>query len=342
MPFLVDAKYSLQMNFLLQSGWSSGQNVVPYLNPSKYQSYYVIPSFLSLQKKWAFENGLDTAEFNSDQILFYQLETLKPDVIYLSDIPCFNFKILDFLTKKPMVIAWHATSLPETINWSAIDLLLSGVGSIRSKAMELGVKASEEFMSGAPNFQQNIKSNFLKYGDVCFSGSFINNLHNERAQLFNEAAHNVEGYQFDIYSSNIFNENPSKNLNFLPPVFARDVIDVYSNYKITLDARANFGLNDLSYSSETSNMRIFEATKSGSLLLTQASRNLNKYFEIDKEIVTYESKEDLFDKLEFYLCPARDSLRQSIAEKGYLKTINNHSIEKRAIWFNHILDKYIR
>ena len=120
------------------------------------------------------------------------------------------------------------------------------------------------------------------------------------------------------------------------------MIEVYSNYKITLDARANFGLNDLSFSSETSNMRIFEATKAGSLLLTQASNNLKKYFELDKEIITYASKEELFDKLNYYLNPSNESLRRSIAEKGYLRTISSHSIENRSLWFKRILDSYLR
>lgn len=332
--------YESQLQVLLESGWSSGQNVVPYLNPANFDSYYIIPSLASLQNKWAKENKIDGNYIHADEILFNQLERIKPDVIYLSDVFCFNFEILKFLSKKPFVMCWHATALSPNISWNSIDVLLSGVGSIRKHATELGVKATEEFMSGAPNFQQKNKMKFDSMGDLCFSGSFVGGLHAARLKLFYETALKVAPYKFDIYTSNLFIKNEAVNLRISDAVYASDVINLYANYKVVIDARADFGLHDHSFTGETSNMRIFEATKAGSMLLTQASQNLYKYFEVGKEIVTYESEDDLCEKIKFYLNPEHETLRNSIAQNGYKKTINSHSIENRALWFEKILGKY--
>ena len=340
-PALSSLSYASQLQVLLDSGWSSGQNVVPYLNPAKYDAHYIIPSFSSLQKIWAAENGLNQSEITADQILLNQLEKIKPDIIYLSDVFCFNFEILKFLSKKPLVMCWHATALAPDISWGLIDVLLSGVGSIRKQASALGARATEEFMSGAPNFQQKNKLQIIGIGDTCFSGSFIGGLHTERAKLFYDTAMAVAPHNFDIYTSNPFPRADAVNMRFGNAVYASDVINLYANYKVVVDARADFGLKDNSFTGETSNMRIFEATKAGCLLLTQASNNLSKYFEIDKEIVTYESKEELCDKLKFYLDPKNESLRKLIAENGHIKTIGSHSIESRALWFSKILDKYL-
>lgn len=337
--FLNNLSYDLQLRFLFNSGWSSGQNVVPYLNSSKWDSFYIIPTCIPLQFRWGVENGyaLDTP---LDHLLYYQLEKIKPDVIYLSDIPCFNFGILDLLEKKPIVVGWHATSLPDHIPWNKLDLLLSGISAIRNRALELGVKFVENFMSGAPNYNKIGRISNENLNDICFSGSFSASLHNERAQLFLNIAGNIGDKLFDIYTSNPFSQSNYKNLHFHPPVYASDVVEKYSSYKITLDARANFGLNEFINNRDTSNMRIFEATKAGSLLITEASNNLHEYFDIGTEIETYTNQEELIDKLNFYLNEKNENLRLSVAEKGYLRTITDHSIEKRSIWFETILKNY--
>ena len=341
-PSMSSWSYESQLQALLECGWSSGQNVVPYLNPANYEAHYIIPSFTALQNKWADEHRMDLNSISPDQILFNQLERIKPDVIYLSDIFCFNFDILNFLSKKPLVMCWHATALAPHIRWGSIDVLLSGVGPIRKAALELGVKAAEEFMSGAPNFQQKTKLNFSELGDACFSGSFVGGLHTERAKLFYETALNIAPHNFDIYTSNPFMRPEAVNLRFGRAVYASEVVSLYANYRVVVDARADFGLQDNSFTGETSNMRIFEATKAGSMLITQASSNLSKYFEVDKEIITYESKEELISKLKFYLDPKNEFSRKSIADHGYRKTITSHSIEIRAAWFAKIIEKYVK
>ena len=339
-PVLESMTYDYQLQALLNSGWSSGQNVVPHLNPSKFESYYIIPSHVNLQMRWAKEKGINSEGMSKDQILLYQLEFLKPDIIYLSDIPCFNFEILDLLTKKPFVVAWHATALSNTINWPSIDLLLSGIDKIRERAMELGVKATEEFMSGSPNYRnQDAPLTLPPENDICFSGSFIDGLHDQRAQLFLEISKHIAPYKIDIFSSNKFTES-SNNIRFFPAVYAAEVVNIYSKYKIVIDARANFGLSEDLFEAQTSNMRVFEATRAGALLLTQNSSNINKYFNIDSEIITYRNNKEFIEKILFYSNPKNEQLRSSIAEMGYSKSIKLHSIEQRALWFENIISKF--
>ena len=86
------------------------------------------------------------------------------------------------------------------------------------------------------------------------------------------------------------------------------------------------------------NMRLYEATGMGSLLLTDHKDNLNEIFEIDKEIVTYKSKEEASDKA-FYYLRNPDQLKK-IALAGQKRTLKDHTYEKRMEELIIILKKY--
>jgi hypothetical protein len=338
-PFLSNLPYKNQIQTLFDSGWSSGQNVVPYLNPSQWESHYLIPTCEWLQRSWALENGLPLG-IPLDLILFHQLQTISPDVIYLSDIPCFNFGLLDALNKKPFVVGWHATALNPNIQWSRIDLVLSGIKAIRNRALELGAKSAEEFMSASPNYRQlTLNSSLGVSAIVGFAGSFFGGLHEVRARLLFETGSRLTNKKIDIFTGNPFCDPNVGFVKFHPPVFGSEVVTQYSKCDIVLDIRADFGLpGEEMYHRETSNMRIFEATRAGTLLLAENCSNLDKYFEIDQEIVTFSSSEEMLDKINYYLDDRNIKERLNISKQGYKRTISEHSIEKRAEWFGKIIE----
>jgi hypothetical protein len=338
-PFLAKIPYRNKIQFLFDSGWSSGQNVVPYLNPSHWETHYLIPTCEWLQRSWAQENGL-SSDIPLELILLYQLQKIAPDVIYLSDIPCFNFSFLDALNRMPFVVGWHATALNPNIEWSRMDLVLSGIKAIRLRALELGAKSAQEFMSASPNYRQISKDNFVgKNINVGFAGSFFGGLHESRAKLLFETASKLLGEKIDIFTANPFCDPQVGFLQFHQPVYGSEVVTQYSKCNIVIDIRADFGLPaENMYDRETSNMRIFEATRSGSLLLAENCYNLKKYFKIDEEIVTFSSNEELLDKIKYYLDDRNESKRLDIAERGFARAITEHSIEKRANWLSKILN----
>ena len=62
------------------------------------------------------------------------------------------------------------------------------------------------------------------------------------------------------------------------------------------------------------NMRLYEATGVGTLLITDAKRNLPDLFEPDEEVVTYSSEDELIEKIEHYLSDEAERIR--IAHAG--------------------------
>ena len=77
----------------------------------------------------------------------------------------------------------------------------------------------------------------------------------------------------------------------------------------------------------SNNMRLYEATGVGTLLLTEASANLEELFEPGREVVAYYSEDDLVEKIEHYL--EQDSERAAIAAAGQQRTLSEHTYRQR-------------
>ena len=74
-------------------------------------------------------------------------------------------------------------------------------------------------------------------------------------------------------------------------------------------------------------LRIFDIMGCGGFLISNYQAEIPLYFEPDRDIVLYGSREELLDKIEYYLC--HDDERREIAQNGFEKVKNNFSYEKR-------------
>jgi hypothetical protein len=100
-------------------------------------------------------------------------------------------------------------------------------------------------------------------------------------------------------------------------VIGEDMVRTINSYKIHFNRNIS---NDINY-------RTFETTGCKTLLVTNYTEGLELLFNINQDIVVYETKDDLIDKIKFYL--ENETERNLISNNGYLKSKNNHTYEKR-------------
>jgi spore maturation protein CgeB len=74
--------------------------------------------------------------------------------------------------------------------------------------------------------------------------------------------------------------------------------------------------------------RTFHIPAAKGCMLHQNSEEIGHYFEIGKEILVFNSSEDLAEKLELLL--NNESLRQQLANAGYQRALKDHSLDQRA------------
>ena len=76
------------------------------------------------------------------------------------------------------------------------------------------------------------------------------------------------------------------------------------------------------------NMRCFEATATGSFLLTEWVPTLSECFEDGKHLVTYKTMDEAIEKARYYL--EHEEEREAIAKAGMDHTLTNHTYKHRA------------
>ena len=86
------------------------------------------------------------------------------------------------------------------------------------------------------------------------------------------------------------------------------------------------------------NMRLYESTGVGSLLLTDAKGNLAELFEPGREIVAYDDADDLVEKARHLL--ADDDERGAIAAAGQARTLRDHTYAVRMAELAAILERH--
>jgi len=73
--------------------------------------------------------------------------------------------------------------------------------------------------------------------------------------------------------------------------------------------------------------RNFEVTACGTMEMTRDADDLKDYFKLGEEIVIYKDCKDLVEKVKYYLLHSEE--RELIAERGYNRTLREHSMKKR-------------
>ena len=83
-------------------------------------------------------------------------------------------------------------------------------------------------------------------------------------------------------------------------------------------------------------MRLFEGTGMGCLVLSDFKKDLDKLFQIKKEVMIFTNDNDLVKKCKYFL--ENEKELSNIAKNGNLRTLNDHTYDQRVL----LLDKFIK
>jgi predicted SAM-dependent methyltransferase/tetratricopeptide (TPR) repeat protein len=349
---LKTASFDDQIAALIRDGFSANHMMAPYMGSLGYDTCLVIANNHQSQIQWLREQQqtLDTTDGWLHEITRYQIEAVRPDILYLSDPITFTGHFLRTLNHRPrLVLGWRAAVIPDGIDWSGFDVMLSGLENLRRMALKLGARSSEYFFPGYPAWINSRIPNHPKQYDVVFSGQWNTTLHAQRnhylTQIAKAAASTETPFSLALYlsgQSDTFTPEAAKY--HLGERYGLEMYRALASGRIVIDARAmhfatdpaNGGLVDLC-GRQTSNMRIFEATGCGTFLLAEHQDNLKDYFQIGVEIETFTNDEDLIEKIYYYL--ANPDEREAIAQRGHNRCLTEYSMEQRAVELDRIILK---
>ena len=351
-----DDSYEKVLKNVFEIKYSVSNNISKELNKKNYECTEIIHNLESLQKKWLRQYG----DVNSkDEIIFQQIKYYNPDVLFIGDVNLLSEKFTEkvkSISSVKLILCFHCAPFSKKIldNLKHSDIIITCTEGYKKKLKNF-IKNDVFLMHHA--FQNDLEINFeeKRNFDVGFLGSlFLNDkLHVGRINIiynliknFDKSYIAINFSKFFILDFLMFLLNSIIKLNFLKnikifykiiyiyifskkPIFGKNMFNVLKNTKILI----NKHIEDTEYAG---NMRLFEGTGLGCLLITDYKKDLEKLFKIDHDIVIYDDEKQIFDKISHYL--KDNNSRINIAKNGYNKTISFHNYLNRV----NNLDKFIK
>jgi spore maturation protein CgeB len=97
-------------------------------------------------------------------------------------------------------------------------------------------------------------------------------------------------------------------------------------YEALRDSRITLNFHIDAAKGRAANFRLFEATGAGACLVTDWQKDLNDYFDVDREVVAFHSFDECVEKVRYLL--DHESERAAIAKRGQERTLRDHRLDQ--------------
>ena len=135
-------------------------------------------------------------------------------------------------------------------------------------------------------------------------------------------------------SVKVKNYSPELKRSRIQPVYGLDMYRLLMNSRIVLNFHIGIA------GKYAGNMRLFEATGTGSCLLTDNKSNIGDLFIPDKEVIVYDNPDDCIEKAKWLL--NNEEERRTIALAGQKKTLRSHTVEQRCHQMLEIIENELK
>ena len=352
-PDLKQRSFDQQMSAILEDAFSAIHIFTPYLSSMGYETQFIVANNPFSQETWMRENHAPLRNKKNwvKEITKAQIEAFKPDVVYTCDSITFDSAFFQSLDYRPKVLmGWRGADIPGHIDWSEYDVILSGLPALLSQATKLGASHGEFFFPGFPSRITDEVAHIQPRFDVVFAGSWTKHQHHQRNTFLRHIAQQAHtpGHNYSVmyYLAGRPADMPADlTSNIGPAKFGIEMHKLLRQGRINFDSRSAIRLVNNNETIDlgkdhTINMRIFETLGTGCFLITEHFEGLKRYFKPDEELVTFRSKDELIEKIRYYLDHPKE--REAIAKRGQKRCLSDYSMEKRALAFDQIIQKHLR
>lgn len=266
------------------------------------------------------------------KIIFKQIDKMKPDVVYIHDVTYFSTEELKNIKSKARLIVGQI-AYPKPLNpsiFKSYDLIISSLHNYIEDFKKMGVIAEYLPWCFEETILKDIKTSKRTY-NTTYIGGFSPH-HSQGNKILEYVSKKVK-IDFWGYGENYLPINSNIKNSFHGEAWGKDMYQIFAKSKIVVNRHINISKQ------YANNMRMFEATGMGALLITDTKVNNNEFFDIGKEIVVYSTPEDLVKKIKYYL--KNESLRKKIAKAGQRRTLREHTYKLKMRELDKILLKYL-
>jgi hypothetical protein len=328
-PELRERSYDEQWCALMDTCFGTFDAYSHHLAPLGHEAHEFVANCEPLQRAWAEERGIAG---DLSEVLLAQARSFEPDVVYVQDLHYPSDVVLDGLRRHArLVVGQIASPPPGAARLRSFDFLLSSFPHFVERFRGLGID-SEYLRIG---FDPRVAERLAHEGDrrarydVAFVGALNRTQHRQANGLLARAARRIP---IDFWGYGLRGWPPWS------PVRRRHHGEAWGveMYRVLRDSQVALNRHIGLAGRYANNMRLYEATGVGTLLLTDAKSNLTELFEPGLEVVTYASADELVERARHFL--AHEPERQAIASAGQARTLREHGYDRRMIELANLLE----
>ena len=357
-PGLERRPYAEQLQTVYDYGFGRGDSFPANLQKLGHEADQFIINAHALQRRWAEEHGMVVEpsglqhlarrgyqsvrwrlglrkglnlEGWEQKIIAAQVEQFAPDVIIFADVLPFSVAFLKKLkAKNRLLVGEIGYPIPDDFDLRTYDLILSCAPHFVDGFRRAGLKA-ELFRLGFDSSILNRLDRVERRLDAVFIGT-VGSLHTQRTRMLEELARRVPISCFGYCGDSLPADSPLRS-KIQPPLWGYDMYRTLQQSRIAVNMHIDIAENS------AANIRLYEATGMGTLLVTDWKSNLPELFEVGKEVVAYRSVEECAEQISYYL--AHEDERAAIAAAGQRRTLTEHTIDRRMQELLAILEPYL-
>ena len=331
-PELLTASYRDQINSIHTECFGESNFYSNGLRRQNWQSDNVIYNCQQIQGAWVREAGWDPNQFHMGNIMVAQVRDVMPEVVYFQDLSVATQEVIESVRPfTRLIVGQIACPVPKTAYLKGIDILFTSFPHYVDRFRQQGVTAYYQPLAFSPYILEKIKTNRRDL-DVTFIGG-ISGIHSKGTEYLNHITTELPISIFG-YGADSLPQSSSIRTRHRGETWGLDMFKLFSRSLITLNRHVDVAENN------ANNMRLFEATGCGALLITDYKDNLNQLFRIGEEVVAYRSAEECVALVKYFLKYADEA--KAIAEAGQKRTLEEHTYDKRMAYTAEILERHLR
>jgi hypothetical protein len=272
------------------------------------------------------------------RILDAQIEEVDPDVVFVQDVSHVERLRPSALDGRGRYLVAHVGSqLPSLDVLRRYDLVATLVPPLVRHLHALGIDA--EYLGAA--FDEAVLSRLRAAGVTAdpdagrrHAVSFVGTIHSDRVhrggvELLERLSSEVNLELWGPVGAKLPQSSPIRS-RYRGQAWGMDMYRVLAQSRIAVNRHGDFA------SGYAANMRMFEATGVGALLVTESATNLPDFFEPGREVVAYDGVDDLVEKIRHFV--KHDEERREIAAAGQRRTLSEHTYGRRIRQLTRILE----
>ena len=354
-PGLQDQPYGEQVQKRIHTLFGVADFYSRNLQKLGHEAWTIFANIEPMQREWAREHGIKLGPERAWQfrlrrgvvpwislsknrnwfleILREQIKYYRPDILLNQAMSTINTQFLKEI--KPytrLLVGQHAaTKLSESERWGCYDLVISSFNPTLDWFRRKGLPSELSRLAFEPKVLSGLGDRDITV-DISFIGNFYRGIHDSRVKFVEKLCDRFNCMNIWGPYANQLSSSSSISKYYVGQAWGREMYQILQNSKITLNHHGDVP-------PYANNMRLFEATGVGTLLVTDWKKNLSEMFEPGKEIIAYRNSEECVELIRYYL--ENDDERRAIAKAGQRRTLSEHTYYHRMEELVEIVKKYL-